>query len=1058
QSATFTAASGPRTDNIISRVTGTSASYIDGALRSTVPGADVWLMNPNGVFFSGESTIDVMGGLHVTTSDYLAFPDGARFDANPQATNDSLLSSAPPSAFGFTNAPAGTISISDARLYPSEISVVAGGIRIADASIGVEPFLDFVGGPTSIQLSAVASAGELPTGNTSQPSTISAFGNVELFGGGLFGSDIEINAGNVNVVFDSRILSYQAGQDAGDLRIFGDNIILDDSRIAAGDVEYFDSGFGLPEFGFGYEGGDLTIAGNATSTNGAAQSIDAVNSNIYSFSNDFDTRQMLLRGERINIVGSGGNPFDLGQGALVSETEFGRASDIILQGGSINVNSAEIYSNPSSQGVSGDIYIEGLGPTIGSRGNPAQEIYLELDATVGSSLGRFAGFGGDFGEPGSIEIRGSNVFLTDAFISTVAIDGDTGAQTRIYGDRILLNSPDRVQALVAETFGEVSIRPTLVGASVVGNGKAADVVLEGALSSPEQPLPAETIEVYGSAIQSSVLGPELGGTNGGDAGDVTIRSRNLQISSAQDDFFGTRGSTIGAPAAQSGPNEFSDSTSGNVNIFANDVLLLDSEITTVASGAGDAGDITIEGAFSLPGNRQPAESVGLQMSLITSSSSFAFSDAGAAGDITVNTLELFALGGEINSETAAGAGGDIRLFVESFGITSKFDFIDYVATPDFITSRTTGTGAAGDLIIAGIGSEGESLVPAREVYLTNFITASGSDEGGAAGNINIVSESVFLGEFGALSAVNSVGPAGNIQISTSNLTNNSDRFTNVNSGAGFGRISTSTSGSAPAGAIILNGLSENAQIDLTNPNSARLDDPGPVISSESFGSGSAGSIAVNIGLIDLLNTTVTVESSDTGGSGNIVVDAETLNLQSSVIEAQAANSAGGSILINAGELLYLQDSVIRASAQGLSGDDSGGNVGINGPDFVIMDRSLIQANANAGAGGNILMNTGALVQSADSFITATSQSSISGQVNVDTIDDITGTIVDLETPQTEMPEITESRCTPQALVKRSSLVVDEVSPQMTLDNSLVGNGLTPASQNPRLILAGCSRD
>ncbi|MEP6388289.1 MAG: filamentous hemagglutinin N-terminal domain-containing protein, partial [Halioglobus sp.] len=46
QSATFTAASGPRTDNIISRVTGTSASYIDGALRSTVPGADVWLMNP----------------------------------------------------------------------------------------------------------------------------------------------------------------------------------------------------------------------------------------------------------------------------------------------------------------------------------------------------------------------------------------------------------------------------------------------------------------------------------------------------------------------------------------------------------------------------------------------------------------------------------------------------------------------------------------------------------------------------------------------------------------------------------------------------------------------------------------------------------------------------------------------------------------------------------------------------------------------------------------------------------------------------------------------------
>jgi len=213
-----------------------------------------------------------------------------------------------------------------------------------------------------------------------------------------------------------------------------------------------------------------------------------------------------------------------------------------------------------------------------------------------------------------------------------------------------------------------------------------------------------------------------------------------------------------------------------------------------------------------------------------------------------------------------------------------------------------------------------------------------------------------------------------------------------------------------------------------------------------------------MGRIDLLNTTVTVESSDTGGSGNILVNAETMNLQGSIIEAQAANSAGGSILIDAGELLYLQDSEIRASAQGLSGEDSGGNVGINGPDFVIMDRSLIQANANAGAGGNIFMNTGALVQSADSFITATSQSNISGQVNVDTIDDITGTIVDLETPQTEMPEITESRCTPQQLKKRSSLVVEEVSPQMSPDSSLVSNSMSPTAQSSRLVLAGCSRD
>src|SRR5262245_31012145 len=47
--ATF---SGPNAvQNILSRVTGDKSSSIDGTIRSTIPGANVYLINPNGIIF-----------------------------------------------------------------------------------------------------------------------------------------------------------------------------------------------------------------------------------------------------------------------------------------------------------------------------------------------------------------------------------------------------------------------------------------------------------------------------------------------------------------------------------------------------------------------------------------------------------------------------------------------------------------------------------------------------------------------------------------------------------------------------------------------------------------------------------------------------------------------------------------------------------------------------------------------------------------------------------------------------------------------------------------------
>lgn len=97
QSATF---SGPDTvARVISRVTGGSASMIDGFIGSSIPGADFYFINPAGVVFGPNAYVDVGGSFAFSTAHHLTLADGGRFDAaNPSA---STLTSAPPEAFGF---------------------------------------------------------------------------------------------------------------------------------------------------------------------------------------------------------------------------------------------------------------------------------------------------------------------------------------------------------------------------------------------------------------------------------------------------------------------------------------------------------------------------------------------------------------------------------------------------------------------------------------------------------------------------------------------------------------------------------------------------------------------------------------------------------------------------------------------------------------------------------------------------------------------------------------------------------------------------------------------
>src|SRR5258705_1123899 len=99
--------------NVINRVTGgTSAftlqksSLIDGRLNSSIPGANFWFINPNGIIFGSNAVLPTTGSFHASTADYIKLSDGNTFGAIP--TLNEVLTVAPPSAFGFLSAnPAG---------------------------------------------------------------------------------------------------------------------------------------------------------------------------------------------------------------------------------------------------------------------------------------------------------------------------------------------------------------------------------------------------------------------------------------------------------------------------------------------------------------------------------------------------------------------------------------------------------------------------------------------------------------------------------------------------------------------------------------------------------------------------------------------------------------------------------------------------------------------------------------------------------------------------------------------------------------------------------------
>jgi len=227
ESATFSGANSIQ--NVIARVTGGSPSLIDGTLRSTIPNADLYFLNPYGIMFGLHAKLDLQGGFHASTADYLKLQDGGRFEA--RTPNNSLLTVAPVTAFGFlTDSPASIATQNSilSVLPTKTLSIIGGNLQFQGAlpiafdekniyATFASSVIKTTGG--QLNLASVGSMGEVLV-NDNQLTLTGRGGDISLY----------------QTLVDS------SGLGSGNLLVRGNRLMMQDSTLQANVLGDFDGG------------------------------------------------------------------------------------------------------------------------------------------------------------------------------------------------------------------------------------------------------------------------------------------------------------------------------------------------------------------------------------------------------------------------------------------------------------------------------------------------------------------------------------------------------------------------------------------------------------------------------------------------------------------------------------------------------------------------------------------------------------------------------------------------------------------------------------------------
>jgi filamentous hemagglutinin family protein len=1018
--------------NIFSRVTGRSGSEILGTLGiyGDSP-ANLFLINPSGIVFGENASLDVGGSFVATTANGLQFGNQGVFSAtNPEAPSQLLTVS--PSAL-FFNAIANQKIVNRSRANTNVLGSQTIGLQVPNGKS-----LLLLGGDIDVD-----SGGLFAFGGRVQLGGLSTQGSVELQENDnnlsfIFPKNVEL----ANVIFRNNAFVNVSSAGGGDININARNVEFSESGLQAG--------IAVGNGTLTSKAGDINI--NATETINLTE-----NSYIY---NTLQTNATGTAGD-INInAGS----LNLDSGTTFSASTYGKgdagnifinASDVV----SLKGSGTEIFNDvePGAVGNGGEINIKAGSLTLSERaqieasvvyGNANQpagrgnagnisieardEISLD-NALVQSIIGN-----GAVGDGGDINIKAGSLFASnDASISASTYGkGKAG--------NVIINASDLIDLKNARIFSTVEAG---------GVGKGGDISIK-----------ASTLSLFDNAqLLTSIRTDEENQPSGqGNAGNVNINVAGaVTISGIRNGFSSGIFSNVETGAVGNGgeininsgsfsltdkaklvANTAGEGSAGNISINASDsVILNDAPIfnSVEAGGVGNAGNVEINSAsLSLQDTAQI-------LTLVSDADGELAAGRGNAGNVNINVSGTVAIADSQKGSfrTVSGIGSDIQAgAVGNAGnitITGGSLLFDSGAQ---ISTNTSGEGNAGNVFLnakdlisltgdarifsmvragaVGIGGNVEINANSLSLQDSTWLMTSTNGQGSASNVIINARENVLFNGGNIYSTVSfgGVGNGGNIFIKAGNLTlNNSSlqtlvRGTYENLPAGRGnageinidvRDTVNISGvDAGLYSLIEEGaIGNGGNIDIKT--GSFLISNGAELFASVFGKGSAGNININArenvqfdranaystvgylgegkggdinikaGSLFFTNgTEIYVSTFGIGSAGNLILDArEIITFDNSRADSTVAENAignGGEIRINTGNLSILNDAFLNASTYG---QGSSGNIDINARENISFDNGSVSSGVSenaVGKGGNVRINTDLLSLSSKSQI------------------------------------------------------------------------------------------
>ncbi len=672
-----------RIQNIISRVTGGNVSNIDGLLKANGT-ANLFLINPNGIIFGRNASLNIGGSFVGSTASSLKFADGSEFSATaPQTT--PLLTISVPQGLQFGANPGRILVQGDGQ-----------GIQPIDTTVALHvasnQTLAIVGGDVALEGGTLKTAGgRIELGSVAGPSIVTltpidkgwalgyegvpTFGDIKLFGG----ATVDVSGNGV--------------VGSGDLQVWGKRVTLQDgSRFLA--------------FNLGVEPGG-TIAVNAKEsfelTGTGAEIYKGILKKILS-----DVTSPPDPNPNSGTAGPGSSIPDLCCGiiALATFGSRGAAGNVVINTPKfIARNGAFVVASTFGPGRAGEI-------TVNSD-------YVELSASAFTTTS--AGTQ-DPGDSGNLTINTRQLVMQDLGLVSTSVFG------QVQGGNLAINASESVELVgtVPFKFAQQNYLNTnyvntgLFTSSVSGKSGELQVksnrliVRQGAdisastvqgHSGSVTVTALESIKVIGSApmtqedssaIAASAAGITPDSTAQG--GDVRIRTKNLIVDSGAEITVSSQGK----------------GNAGNINVLADSISLNNQGRLRATSISGDGGNIKLQ-AQNILIMRHKSE---------ISTTAGTAPAGGNGGDITINTPLIIAVPSEnskISANAFTGNGGKVKINAQSiFGTQFRAQ-----STPESdITASSTGGGSNGVVNINTLDinpSLGLVALPVVPVDLTKLI-------------------------------------------------------------------------------------------------------------------------------------------------------------------------------------------------------------------------------------------------------------------------------------------------------------------------------------------------